>query len=131
MPPQSPPVAPPDVAVGTSEPHGGIEHTEVSASSTGGLKHFRISALIVILLASALIVWLILRDDGGSSSNTSAPAVAASAAQIKALPTSLGHPVFWLGPKAGTTYELVQASNGSVFVRYLPPGSRSGRRIRT
>ena len=34
----------------------------------------------------------------------------------------LGHPIFWLGPKKGYTYELTQTGNGKIYVRYLPHG---------
>jgi hypothetical protein len=62
---------------------------------------------------------------------TASPAVpgvptAASVADLKALATSLGHPVYWAGPKAGYRYELTRTSNGKVYIRYLPAGVRLG-----
>src|SRR5689334_10326732 len=98
-PPHSDPAPPGSVAAAPTDGPEVVDATDETTTSAYGLKHFRITALIVILLAAALIVWLIVRDDSGSSSNASAPAAAATAAQIKTLPTSLGHPVFWLGPK--------------------------------
>ena len=55
-----------------------------------------------------------------------AAAKATSPTALKALETKLGHPLYWAGPKKGVTYELTQASGGSVYLRYLAPGARVG-----
>jgi hypothetical protein len=47
---------------------------------------------------------------------------AATAAELRALPGELGHPVYWAGPEAQGTYELTRTSDGRVYVRYLPEG---------
>jgi hypothetical protein len=46
--------------------------------------------------------------------------------QLRTLAASVGHPVFWLGPRDGYTYELTRTSNGSIYVRYLPSGEDVG-----
>jgi hypothetical protein len=51
---------------------------------------------------------------------------AATAADLTALAHQLGHSIYWVGPKNGETYELTNASNGNVYVRYLPPGVAVG-----
>jgi hypothetical protein len=51
---------------------------------------------------------------------------AASAADLKSLARTLGHPIYWVGPAAGQTYELTNTSSGRVFVRYLPAGVAVG-----
>jgi hypothetical protein len=57
------------------------------------------------------------------------PAVsAASIAGLKALAATVGHPIYWDGPKPGYTYELTRTSSGNVFVRYLPAGVHVGTR---
>jgi hypothetical protein len=71
-----------------------------------------------------LIIWLVLRDDGDSSSSSSAKA--ASVEQIRNLAASVGHPVYWLGPKDGYTYELTRQANGTIIIRYLPAGAKVG-----
>ncbi len=48
--------------------------------------------------------------------------VAVSPDDLRALAGTLGHPVYWVGPREDTTYELVQSANGSVVIRYLPAG---------
>jgi hypothetical protein len=81
--------------------------------------------VIVVAVAGGLIAWLVLRDNGSSSSG-SFNATAASPGQINNLAASVGHPVLWAGPKKGYTYELTRSPNGSIFVRYLPPGVKVG-----
>jgi hypothetical protein len=46
--------------------------------------------------------------------------VAVSPQRLRALAKSLGHPVYWAGPRRNTTYELTQTANGWTYVRYLP-----------
>jgi hypothetical protein len=90
-------------------------------------RRFRAGAVVALALAVGLILWLALRNSDNSST-TSAPAnaTAVSVDQIRTLATSVAHPVFWVGPKAGYTYELTRTSNGSIFIRYLPPGEKVG-----
>jgi hypothetical protein len=87
-------------------------------------RRFRIGAVIVLVLVVALILWLVLRDDGDSSTSSSAKAV--SADQIEKLAESVHHPVYWVGPRDGYTYELRRQSNGTIIVRYLPQGVKAG-----
>jgi hypothetical protein len=91
--------------------------------SPGRTRRFRVGAVIVLALALALILWLILRDNGDSSSSSTR---AVSVAQIRNLAESIGHPVFWVGPRDGYTYELTRQSNGTIIIRYLPPGTKVG-----
>lgn len=60
---------------------------------------------------------------GGAASSG---ASRASPAELKALATSVGHAVYWIGAKPGTTYEVRTTSSGSVYLRYLPRGVRVG-----
>lgn len=68
----------------------------------------------------------------GASSPRTVPVrarpVTTSEAALKKLSATLGRPIYWLGPIAGSTYELTRAPDGRVYVRYLPPGVRTGAR---
>jgi hypothetical protein len=86
------------------------------------LRRFRIAAAVAIALALAFIIWLIVRDDDNSSSE----ARAVSADEIRTLANSVGHPVFWVGPQEGRTYELTRQENGTIIIRYLPQGAEVG-----
>ncbi|HEU0303756.1 MAG TPA: hypothetical protein VFR32_04170 [Gaiellaceae bacterium] len=84
---------------------------------------FRVGALVVIGIALALLLWLVLRDDDDGSQT--AP-VAVSAAELQEFVDTAGHPVYWLGPRAGQTYELEREADGAIFIRYLPSGVEIG-----
>jgi len=86
--------------------------------------HFRLGAVVAVAVVAGLVAWLVLRDDGGSSATQTPPpgALATSPAALAQLAKSLRHPVFWLGPERGVTYEVTQTGNGKVYVRYLPEG---------
>src|SRR5713226_9159594 len=88
---------------------------------------FRTAALAVLAVAVGVIIWLALRDTGGSTTSTS-NVTAVSVDQIANLAASVNHPVFWVGPKQGFTYELTRSSSGAIFIRYLPPGVGVGAR---
>jgi hypothetical protein len=49
-----------------------------------------------------------------------------SVAALRRLPSSVGHPVYWVGPKAGSAYELTQNADGKIYIRYMPLGARAG-----
>jgi hypothetical protein len=52
---------------------------------------------------------------------TGAP-VAATEAQLREVAASLDHPLYWLGPKRGFTYELTRLADSEIYIRYLPQG---------
>jgi hypothetical protein len=56
--------------------------------------------------------------------------LAASPAELRALATSLGHPIYWAGPRPKTTYELWETASGFTYIRYLPRGVSAGNRAR-
>jgi hypothetical protein len=55
-----------------------------------------------------------------------APAQAVTPATLKVIAASLGHPVYWVGARPETTYELSRSPGDRVFVRYLPLGVKVG-----
>ena len=62
----------------------------------------------------------------GAPPRTASGSRAASPQQLKALAVTLGHPLYWAGAEPGDTYELTRTKDGSVYVRYLPPGVAVG-----
>jgi hypothetical protein len=89
----------------------------------------RVGAIVALAFAAGVIVWLVVRG-GGSSGSSAEPAPAGAAevsvARLRSVADALGHPIFWLGPKRGDTYELTQTRSGNIYVRYLPPGVAIG-----
>jgi hypothetical protein len=95
-----------------SEPTG----TETASRAPIRTVRFRTGAVIAIAVAVGLILWLALRNTSSGSGKAVSPA------ELQSLATSVGHPVFWLGQVDGDTNELTRRSDGSIIVRYLPPG---------
>ena len=85
------------------------------------LREPQIAAAIGVVLAAAIIAFLVLNggDDGGSESSDARGPEAVSADELRELPSSLGHPVYWAGERPGTQYELRVDEDGNVFIRYL------------
>lgn len=90
----------------------------------------RIGAVIALAAAVGLIIWAIVGSGGGGKSTPAAPSgnapVALSFAGLKTLVGALHQPIYWVGTRRGTRYELTQAGGGKVFVRYLPSGVKAG-----
>ena len=83
-------------------------------------------AVIALVALVGLAAWLVVESRSGSSSTSaSSKPVALSAAGLRTLAGALGQPVYWIGEKPGTTYELAQTS-GHFLLRYLPQGVEAG-----
>jgi hypothetical protein len=89
--------------------------------SAGTTSWLRIATAVVLALVAAVIVWLILKGDDAKQTSSPATSSAATLETIAALPNELGHAVYWAGTRSGYTYEVTEV-DGSVFIRYLPPG---------
>jgi ferric-dicitrate binding protein FerR (iron transport regulator) len=87
--------------------------------------HLRLGALVALGLAAFLIGWLILGGDDGGSTTTNG-ASARSQSELRDFAASSSHPVYWVGPREGQTYELTKTSDERVYVRYLPEGVKAG-----
>jgi len=77
-----------------------------------------------------IVVWLLVRGGDDETKHVGrpsrAPAHAASIKRLNELASSVGHQIFWAGPQPDRTYETTQTKNGSIYVRYLPPGVKTG-----
>jgi hypothetical protein len=83
----------------------------------------------VIAVSIGLIIWLVVRDNGTAShtqTNAGSRPVATTQRKLAKLAATVRHPIFWLGPKRGFTYELTRTADGKIYVRYLPPGVKVG-----
>ena len=105
----------------TPSPKGSV------APGGGGVRWTAVAALAVLV---GLAVWLIVEtvgDDGTSAPATEASSepVAVSANGLATLAQAGGSPVYWVGPRGVSRYEVSQ-QNGQVYVRYLPDGVEAG-----
>jgi hypothetical protein len=121
------------VTEGPATPTPGDGGTGKDGRSLGELaKNPRLSltALLAIVALIALAVWLVVESTGSDDSSPSATPtettepVALSANGLATLAAASG-PIYWVGPRSGSTYELAQR-DGQVFLRYLPSGAEAG-----
>ncbi len=103
-------------------------HGPMGASRTWYPRQPLVLLVVAVAAAAAVVAWLVIHKEGGSSGQpavTGGPALV-SEAQLEQLASSVGHPVYWAGPKSGYSYELTSTSRGRFYVRYLPAGVRAG-----
>jgi hypothetical protein len=90
----------------------------------------RVAAVIAVALAGAFVIWLLFKGDGNDANKAAAPkrapASAVSLSDLRDLQRSVGHPVYWAGPKSGYNYELSRTADGNIYLRYLPSGIEPG-----
>jgi hypothetical protein len=84
-----------------------------------------IPALLVAVAVAGGAGWFALRDETGTTAKR-APAATASIRALASLSASVGHPVYWAGPKDGYRYELTHTTDGRIYIRYLPAGVAVG-----
>jgi hypothetical protein len=98
-------------------------------SSGGGLGGDRRRLAGIVLSVAIVLTAAILATQGGGGSGSTPVAAAphiADVAEVRALAASLGHPIYWAGPKASMQLELKGEAEGSVYLRYLPEGAEAG-----
>lgn len=112
--------------------------SELTRSLPSGRRGAGIGTLVVVAVAAAFVTWVLIdrNEQATSSAPDSTPAVEkpvstegpriATVDGLSALSALRGAPVFWVGARASTLYEVTENSAGQVFVRYLPNGTPLG-----
>jgi hypothetical protein len=88
--------------------------------------HVRLGAVVALGLAAFFVGWLVMMNRGDDSAPTASGATAKSESELRSFAESASHPVYWVGPKDGHTYEVTRTTDGRVYVRYLPEGTQVG-----
>ena len=77
-----------------------------------------------------LLVWVSIDDDTSGAAAGAAQAGDLSqlveAAELAVCAAEAGHPIYWIGPRPGSSLELAVKSGGNVFLRYLHHGVEAG-----
>lgn len=86
--------------------------------------------IVSLAVIVGVIAWLATRDNGGGSSEPATAEAGASrivtVADLREAAATLGQPIYWAGPVAGTELELRELGEEGVQVRYLAEGAEAG-----
>jgi len=87
-----------------------------------------LAVLVVAVVAAAVVVALLFTHKSSSAESASAGGgpVLLSQSQLERLASTVEHPLYWAGPKAGYSYEATVTRGGRFYIRYLPSGTRAG-----
>ncbi len=108
----------------------GAPRTPQGAAELLRQPRIRLGALVLVAAIVGIVVWVVVSR--GSSSTSTEPKVEAiapvalSASGLATLAHSVRQPIYWAGPRGRYLYELHRTTDGSIFVRYLPPGVNAG-----
>jgi hypothetical protein len=75
--------------------------------------------VLVAILAVLLVVTLFTGDDDEVSLTPDEPQLV-SVSQLEGFADDAPHPVYWVGERPDTEFELSEGEDGRIFVRYLP-----------
>ncbi len=81
------------------------------------------SAALVLVAAILLVAG---GDDGSGPVVSNTGPHFSSATELADLEGSLGHAVYWAGERPPAQIESKQEADGSIYLRYLPPGTAAG-----
>jgi hypothetical protein len=111
-------------------PVGDVAAHDAPARSSRRRALLGVGAVVAVGLVAAFLAWffIVRTDDDETSAAPTAPSTAvpeiASLADLRAL-ADAGQTFYWAGVRSGRRFELT-APDGTVFIRYLPPGEQPG-----
>jgi hypothetical protein len=84
-----------------------------------------VAASVALVAVAVLLAFVGSGGEDEDSALPSAPHLV-DAAELAEAESELGHPVYWAGPLPDRRLELDVEPDGSVYLRYLPPGAAVG-----
>ena len=119
-------------AHGASRP---AERPSASAGETPARLRLReqrpgLGLLLALTAVLGFGTWFLIEEHRSSQPVAATPTTvtqtqgptAVSPAGLRSLAASVGHAVYWVGPRPDTTYELTVSAGGQTVLRYLPKG---------
>ena len=77
--------------------------------------------ILIAALVAVIVIALLGGGDDKVSLTPGEPQIV-SVSQLEGFADDAEHPVYWVGERDETEYELTETDNGRIFVRYLPEG---------
>jgi hypothetical protein len=87
----------------------------------------RVGAVVAAVLV-ATAIFLAVVGGGGGDASVEQGARSVDISELQDAESTLGHPLYWAGPRAGQELELEVEGEGNAYLRYLPRGE-AGRRL--
>lgn len=84
------------------------------------------TAAAVVLVAIAVVLAAQGSGQGDDAGVVDTSPHFVDSSDLTALEGSLGHEVYWAGERPPAQLELTEEADGSVYLRYLPPGVEAG-----
>lgn len=81
---------------------------------------------VVLVLAVAALLVVLLRHGDGVSLTVGKPRVVSASQLEEVAAENPRPPIYWLGQRADSRYELTESATGRVYVRYLEGGAEAG-----
>jgi hypothetical protein len=91
----------------------------------GQRRRLGVAASVALVAVAALLAFFGGGGEEEDSALRSAPHLV-DATELAEAESALGHPVYWAGPLPDQRLELSVEPDGSVYLRYLPPGAAVG-----
>ena len=79
----------------------------------------------MILLATAVLL-AVVGGGGDGDSPVELGARSVDVSELRDAESSLGHPLYWAGPRPGKALELEVEAEGNAYLRYVPQGGAGG-----
>jgi hypothetical protein len=98
-----------------------------SVASSLGDRRLRIGGGVVsVVLVLATVALAIVGAGGDAGAEQSIAPQLVEVADLTGLEAELGHSIYWAGERSRQRLELTEEGEGSVYLRYLPPGVGAG-----
>jgi hypothetical protein len=84
--------------------------------------------VLLVVLVAALVAVVVISLVSGDDEVTlrAGEAQLVSVSELESFAEDAGHPVYWVGERDDTEYELTETDGGRIYVRYLPAGTPVG-----
>jgi hypothetical protein len=88
----------------------------------------RIGAVAAVVALVGLLIWVLASggDDEAAPAPQGTPPVATNEAELLALSSQSGHPIYWAGEIEGAKLEEHRSAQGEIFLRYLTGDAEIG-----
>lgn len=86
----------------------------------------RVAVAVGAIIVLAVLAYFLFIRDGDTEVQADGQPVAVSEGDLAALAEDIGHPIYWVGERPGTTLEATRLADDQVYIRYLTDDAEAG-----